>query len=161
MKAEEFIRRLKTLIHDNEDSKFVFFLGAGCSVSSGIPAAARLVNQWLPRLKEMKTGSEDGFKSWIKDVYPDYTEENASSFYGKVIEDLFLLPEERQREIERLTEGKDPGFGYAVLAQLMVSHYQIQVNEYKTKKGANQIHTKVKYLWESIESVKNLLSLRY
>ena len=33
MKAEKFIRRLRTLIHDNDDSKVVFFLGAGCSVS--------------------------------------------------------------------------------------------------------------------------------
>ncbi len=119
MKTEEFIRRLKNLTKDHEDSKFVFFLGAGCSISSGIPGAAKLVKSWIPRLKKVKTGSEDNFESWIKEVYPEYNEENASLFYGKVIEDLFLTSEERQREIERLTEGKDPGFGYAVLAQLM------------------------------------------
>ena len=119
MKTEEFIRRLKNLIKDHEDSKFIFFLGAGCSISSGIPGAAKLVKSWIPRLKKVKTGSEDNFESWIKGIYPEYNEENASLFYGKIIEDLFLTSEERQREIERLTEGKDPGFGYAVLAQLM------------------------------------------
>ena len=30
-----------------------------------------------------------------------------------------MRPEERQREIEHLTEGRDPGFGYAVLAKMM------------------------------------------
>jgi tetratricopeptide (TPR) repeat protein len=119
MKVDEFVRRLKTLVTHNDDSKFVFFLGAGCSISSGIPGAAKLVRGWLPRLKEMKTGKEDNYESWAKELYSDYTEENASLFYGKVIEDLFLTSEERQREIERLTEGKDPAFGYAVLAQLI------------------------------------------
>ncbi len=47
--AEEFVRRLKDQI--NQDSKLVFFLGAGCSISSGIPGAGDLVKSWLPRLK--------------------------------------------------------------------------------------------------------------
>ena len=119
MRVDEFVRRLKTLITRNDDSKFVFFLGAGCSISSGIPGASKLVSGWLPRLKVMKTGNEDNYESWAKELYPGYTEESASLFYGKVIEDLFLTSEERQREIERLTEGKDPAFGYAVLAQLI------------------------------------------
>ncbi len=119
MSAEEFIRRFKNLIEEHEESRFIFFLGAGCSVSSGIPSARTLVKDWLPRLKKLKTGCNDNCDSWINEIYPDYTEDKASLFYGKVIEDLFLTPEERQREIERLTEGKDPGFGYAVLAQMM------------------------------------------
>ena len=115
MRVDEFVRRLKNLMTSDNDSKFVFFLGAGCSISSGIPGAAKLVREWLPRLKEMKTGNEDNYGTWAKEIYSDYTEEDASLFYGKVMEDLFLLPEERQKEVERLTEGKDPGFGYAVL----------------------------------------------
>ncbi len=119
MTAEEFIRRFKNLIEEHEDSRFIFFLGAGCSVSSGIPDAGTLVKNWLPRLKKLKTDSSGNCDSWVSGIYPDYIEDKASLFYGKVIEDLFLTPEERQREIERLTEGKDPGFGYAVLAQMM------------------------------------------
>jgi len=52
MGAEEFVRRLKVHIQD-EDCRFAFFLGSGCSVSSGIPAAGELVKGWLPRLKEI------------------------------------------------------------------------------------------------------------
>ncbi|HUV03438.1 MAG TPA: SIR2 family protein [Desulfobacteria bacterium] len=116
--AKEFVRRLKNLMEKDDDCKFAFFIGAGCSVSSGIPAAGALVKRWLPRLKEYKTGDDGNYEKWVTDIYPDYEEDKASLYYGKVIEDLFFTKDERQREIERLTERKDPGFGYAVLAQL-------------------------------------------
>ena len=115
--AEEFVRRLKNQI--NQDSKLVFFLGAGCSISSGIPGAKDLVNIWLPKLKKLKTGSEEDCDSWVKEAYPEYDENNPALFYGKVIEELFFTADDRQQEIEGLIEGKDPSFGYAVLAQLM------------------------------------------
>lgn len=120
MGAEEFIRILK--MHMTEyDGKFIFFLGAGCSVSSGIPAAGALVNNWLPRLKKIKTGDEGNIEQWIRDNFPEYDENNPGILYGKIIEELFFTPEVRQREIERIIGGKDPGFGYAVLAKL-ISH---------------------------------------
>jgi Tfp pilus assembly protein PilF len=118
IEVEEFVRRLKNLLEEKEDSKFVFFIGAGCSVSSGIPAAGPLVKSWLPRLKRLKTGDERNYEEWVKGKYPNYEEDKAAQFYGRVIEDRFFTADERQGEIERLTEGKDPGFGYAVLAQL-------------------------------------------
>ena len=119
IEVEEFVRRLKNLLEEKEDSKFVFFIGAGCSVSSGIPAAGPLIKSWLPRLKRLKTGDERNYEEWAKGKYLNYEEDKAAQFYGRVIEDLFFTVDERQGEIERLTEGKDPGFGYAILAQLM------------------------------------------
>ncbi len=118
MHAQEFVRRFKKLLED-PDSRFVFFMGAGCSGSSGIPDAGALVRQWLPRLKVLKTGDEENLQEWIGKEFPGNRSDNASSFYGRVIENLFLTREERQKEIERLTEGKDPGFGYAVLSQIV------------------------------------------
>ncbi|MCL5037839.1 MAG: tetratricopeptide repeat protein [Chloroflexi bacterium] len=115
----EFVRRLKGMMENHDDSKFVFFLGSGCSVSSGIPDAAGLVRRWLPRLKKFITGNEDNWEEWAPNFYPGYEDNKASWFYARVIEDLFPLPEERQKEIERLIEGKDPGYGYCVLAKLM------------------------------------------
>jgi tetratricopeptide (TPR) repeat protein len=95
-------------------------LGAGCSFSSGIPTAGTLVdNVWLPKLKELETGDQENFNEWLKRKFSEYKKENAAQFYGEVIESLFPTPKERQREIERLVAKKDPGFGYAVLAQLM------------------------------------------
>ena len=118
MAPDEFVRRIKSLISEDDDSKFIFFVGAGCSVSSGIPAADKLVKSWLPRLKKITTGEENDWEMWAQKNY-GYDDNKAASIYGKVIEELFLTPQERQKEIERLIEGKDPGFGYGVLAKLM------------------------------------------
>jgi len=114
----EFVRRLKILL-ENPDSRFSFFLGAGCSVSSGIPAAGTLVRRWLPELEQRETGGQNHHDEWVKEIFPGYDGDNAARFYGEVMKKLFPSGEERQQEIERLVEGKDPGFGYAVLAQLI------------------------------------------
>ncbi len=47
----EFVRKLKDKADNFSDSKFVFFIGAGCSISSGIPRAvgqAISAKVWLP-----------------------------------------------------------------------------------------------------------------
>jgi tetratricopeptide (TPR) repeat protein len=118
VQAQEFVRRFKNLLED-PDNKFVFFLGAGCSVSSGIPAVNALVRQWMPKLKVFKTGNELKLEEWIGSEFTNYEKNNPASSYGKVIEKLFLTKQDRQKEIEKLTEGKNPGFGYAVLSQII------------------------------------------
>ncbi len=121
MHAQEFVRRFKKLLED-PDSRFVFFLGAGCSVSSGVPSATTLVRQWMSRLKMLQTGNENNLQEWINKEFSDYDKDNPAAFYGNIIEKLFLTKEARQKEIERLTEEKDPGFGYAVLSKIMSSN---------------------------------------
>ncbi|HEX2187245.1 MAG TPA: hypothetical protein VHG51_00030, partial [Longimicrobiaceae bacterium] len=113
--ADEFARRLKATSRE-PDKRFAFFLGAGCSVSSGIPAAGALVrDHWLPRLKALAAPHHVG-DGWVREEFPGYDAGMPASCYGPVMERLFFLPEERQREIERLCDGKFPGFGYATLA---------------------------------------------
>ena len=61
MDAQEFVRRFKTILAEQPGSRFAFFLGAGCSLSSGVPTAAQIVkNDWLPKLKKIKTGRDTG-----------------------------------------------------------------------------------------------------
>ncbi len=116
--AHECVRRLSAAVECG-DSKFAFFLGAGCSVSSGIPGAGSLVKKWLPKLKRIKTGNESGAEEWAEGYYEDYDGSNPTAIYGKVIEDLFITAAERQTEIESICAGKDPAFGYAVVAKFM------------------------------------------
>jgi Tfp pilus assembly protein PilF len=116
--GSEFARRLKISLGDR-DKRYAFFLGAGCSVSSGIPAAHALVcDNWLPRLKEIAAPDAIG-DDWVIKKIPGWDPKRPAASYGAVMESLFLQPEERQREIERLCDGKFPGFGYAVVAALM------------------------------------------
>ncbi len=114
----QFVRKLKMGIDNGSDCRFVFFLGAGCSVSSGIPDATTLVIYWLKLLKRLETGNVNDFDSWVKNRFPGFDDEKAASFYGKVIEKLYPSSKTRQEEVERITERALPSFGYAVLAQL-------------------------------------------
>jgi len=118
IKVYEFVRRLRKLTN-NPDCKFSIFLGAGCSVSSGIPTAGNLVENWLPRLKKLETGKDGDLNNWLIKQFPDYNKNNAAKYYGDVIERMFPTSIERQKEIEKLVEGKSPAFGYSVLATLM------------------------------------------
>ena len=114
--AEELARRLKATSTE-QDKRFAFFLGAGCSVSSGIPASSALVkDNWLPRLRDLRAPHRNDLDAWAKEEFSEYNADNSAASYGDVMEKLFLHPEERQREIERLCDGKFPGFGYAALA---------------------------------------------
>ncbi len=119
MIAEEFARRLKD-DSDLQDKRFAIFLGAGCSISSEIQGAASLVkDRWLPKLHRLRAPNENDFEAWVKKAFPSYDPNDPAGSYGPVMEELFVHPEERQREIERLCDGKFPGFGYAVLATLI------------------------------------------
>ena len=51
---KEFAGRLRDSVTHNPETHVVFFLGAGCSISSGIPAAGGLVTEWLKRLRAAK-----------------------------------------------------------------------------------------------------------
>lgn len=116
--ADEFARRLKDTSRES-DKRFAFFLGAGCSVTSGIPAAGGLVrDHWLPRLRGYRAPHLH-HDDWIREELPDYDAANPGAHYGAVMERLFFHPEERQREIERLCDGRFPGFGYATLSSLI------------------------------------------
>ena len=117
--VDEFIRRLNEA-RNQEGTSYAFFLGAGCSISSGIPAAGALVrDRWLPRLRELKEPHRDDMEAWGKKIIPEYDPQNPAASYGPVLERLFLQPAERQKEIEDLCDGRFPGFGYAVLSNLV------------------------------------------
>ena len=115
---DEFVRRLHKEACANK--RFAFFLGAGCSVTSGIPAAGSLVrDHWIPRLRDYRTPQRLDLDKWATEIIPEYCPENPAGSYGALIDRLFLTPEDRQQEIENLCEGRTPSFGYAVLAQLV------------------------------------------
>lgn len=126
--AERFARHLRT-VSRQEDERYAFFIGAGCSVSSDIPDSATLVsNNWLPRLRDICAPQYENAEEWAALRFEGYEPTNPAAIYGVVIEELFLQPEERQREIESLCEGRFPGFGYATLAEMMTikgGHFNI------------------------------------
>ena len=121
--VERFVRKFKKRLIDHKH-KFAFFLGAGCSISSGIPGSKDLVSHWLKSLYYEETGIEfdnddSHYPDWLKERYPDYSYDNGANFYKEVIKELYPHKPERKAEFEKLIQGKDPAFGYGVLAQLV------------------------------------------
>ncbi len=116
--AREFVRRLRYAI-TKQENRFVWFLGAGCSVTSGVPTAKEIVLRWIKELKYLQTGSESGIEEWGRKQFLRYDPDDPAAIYAEVFDALFFNDADRRRELEELMEHAEPGFGYATLAQLM------------------------------------------
>ena len=128
----EFVKRLAQ-VGNESDRRFAFFLGAGCSVSSGIPTAGQLVRDpesktdWLRQLRDIRSpGSSDAdLDRLASHELSSWNAESPGQSYGELISKLFLMPGDRQREIERICdigihgERPSPDLGYVVLSGLM------------------------------------------
>ncbi|MDK2065319.1 TPR end-of-group domain-containing protein [Aliarcobacter butzleri] len=110
---DEFVDEIYEDVQKNSDSKYVFFLGAGCSVSSGINLAKDLAKNWYEELKKQKTKF---------DKFNENKDENNIDFgdlYFEIFETLFPTPLAQQKEIQRITENVTPSLGYYVLSEFM------------------------------------------
>lgn len=117
---QEFVDEIYEDYKKNEDTEYIFFLGAGCSKSSGIPLAKELAKQWFEELKSQKTK----FDKFIEKHKLKKIKEETFNFgekYFEIFEELFPTPLMQQKEIQRITndESVNPSLGYYVLASLM------------------------------------------
>ncbi|MBP1681620.1 MAG: hypothetical protein H6Q35_1959 [Proteobacteria bacterium] len=115
---EEFVDEIYEDTQSNHDSKYIFFLGAGCSVSSGIKLAGDLAKEWYENLEKQNSK----FKRFNEEHTIDASQKDSIDFgkyYFEIFETLFPTPLTQQKEIQRITEGKTPCLGYYVLSALM------------------------------------------
>lgn len=127
----ELVRRMP-----NGDPRYALFLGAGASLSSGIPTSERLITQWQRRLFLDETGQtawrphyEKKFNDWVRSEYQRWKSEWQAA-YGRQPSDYSLLfsyacpdTDARQGFIERICSGCEPGPGYIYLASLALAGY--------------------------------------
>ncbi|MEV9615900.1 SIR2 family protein [Aliarcobacter butzleri] len=112
---DEFVDEIYEDVQKNSDSKYVFFLGAGCSVSSGINLAKDLAKNWYEELKKQKT-KFDNFNE-INEI--DENNIDFGNLYFEIFETLFPTPLAQQKEIQRITENVTPSLGYYILSEFM------------------------------------------
>lgn len=118
--CDSFLRFLVEAIEGDNDLRFAFFLGAGCSRSSGIPPAGALVREnWLPRLATREGVAEADIVRWASKRFAGYTPQRAPEFYGEVMAELFPSEDARQLEVRNLCLDRTPGAGYGALVQLL------------------------------------------
>lgn len=114
----EFAGRFSDSIRVSQQP-FTWFLGAGCSRSSGILDAGGLVQKWLRELYELQGKSAAGFDRWVSDTFPSFDPAAPSLSYAETFARRHPSPVERQREIELICARGEPAYGYATLAQLL------------------------------------------
>ncbi|MDB2405418.1 tetratricopeptide repeat protein, partial [Arcobacteraceae bacterium] len=115
---QEFVDEIYEDYKKNDDTEYIFFLGAGCSKSSGIKLASELAEEWYKELEKQKT-KFDKFNE--KNEIEDIEKSGYGKYYFKIFEELFPTPLMQQKEIQRITNADEvnPSLGYYVLASLL------------------------------------------
>lgn len=125
LELDQFIRSIEI----NADQSFAVFLGAGASVSSGIPSAYDCIWNWKQKIYSSQTGTNLGsldFKSdnvktfiqkWLDNegIYPSLDHPDEYTVY---IEKCYPIEDDRRSYFKSICEKKEPSIGYHLLALL-------------------------------------------
>ncbi len=110
------VRIFKDNKDNGSDTRFVFLLGAGASVQSGIPSATTLAKQWNDEIKN--DFGDDAYNKWIKDKAIDVKE--LASSYTNIFQKRFgHSPQNGYETLQKLMENKEPSIGYTILSQIL------------------------------------------
>ena len=103
-------------IHENENRKFCFVIGAGASVSSGIPTGGQLAKEWFLEIKERYNQEE--IEKWIKQegIIPS----DLAPHYGTIYRKRFETDKASGYEflIQAMKDSK-PSIGHIILSQIL------------------------------------------
>lgn len=110
------IHHVANLLRNRVDDAplFSLFLGAGSSVTSGVRAAGRMVEEWRRRLY-VSFGQDEPFDKWLGSQDWYQTDEE----YSRLFEATYDQPSQRRAFIENEVVDSDPGWGYAYLVGLI------------------------------------------
>lgn len=114
---KQFLQIFKDQINNSlSTNKYCFLLGAGASVSSGIPSGWTLANKWFNEIKEIL--EEEKFNIWIQEK--KINKDNLASSYSAIYEKRFEVNKsEGYFEIQKNLENNEPSIGYAYLAKIL------------------------------------------
>jgi len=119
-----FVKEMRRLDQLPLSQPFVFLLGAGASISSGIPGAQRLADTWLAEMHELDP-KHNGipFHQWMHDGHHGIRTldpKNRAGSYSEVFDRRFAAnPSQGFAFLTKLMQDAQPGFGYSVLATLL------------------------------------------
>lgn len=122
--SRQLVRMLKDASRGSKglgEMKFCFLIGAGASISSGIPSGAKLAWDWLQEIEEDCDKEDlDGWKRKIK-MGSRRLRGRVGEFYPQIYEKRFdHAPEMGYNYIRSLMVGREPSLGYLILANIMV-----------------------------------------
>jgi Tfp pilus assembly protein PilF len=121
-----FVDQFGGFHRETSNRGFVWVLGAGASVASGIPLGPELVDRWLNQMHLLEEDEEKNLESWATEDelgIPGFTLAKRASFYPEIYQRRFRLdPEDGYADLESIMSGKDPSPGYSILAAAMAAN---------------------------------------
>ena len=113
----QLIRSIKATKDKKSSIRHGFILGAGASLSSGIPLGSFFADKWYKEIKE--DISAESLTKW-KDNIKNFSENNLAENYTKIFEKRFEANyEEGYQELQGYMDKAKPSIGYSFLAQLL------------------------------------------
>jgi len=108
---------------DRKDRPFCFIIGAGASQQSGIPGGAAMAKEWLELLHKQEDFDGIPLQQWATAErlgIAGFDFNDLARFYPELYSRCFREREEDgYAYLEKKMEGKDPSFGYSVLAYIL------------------------------------------
>jgi NAD-dependent SIR2 family protein deacetylase len=114
----------------NRGVRHAFFLGAGTSISSGIPSASRCIWNWKrdifvtnnpgmeEQFRELSLRSvQERIQRWL-DQQQQFPKEDAADEYAFYANRCYPIADDRRQFFENLASGKKPHIGYQLLPLL-------------------------------------------
>ena len=123
--VDGLLDEIRHLNSNMKDRSLAFILGAGASISSGIPAGGVLAKKWLEEvyLRECLIADEkiDAWAAKKLDV-DDFKLHDAATHYAKVFELRFGCDlQSGYAALEAVMEKTEPSIGYAILAKILAT----------------------------------------
>ncbi|MFQ2252848.1 tetratricopeptide repeat protein [Aeromonas hydrophila] len=123
--VDGLLDEIRHLNANMKDRSLAFVLGAGASISSGIPAGGALAKRWLEDIhlrESLKTGEK--IETWASQKLgaKEFQLHDAATYYAKIFELRFGCdPQSGYAALEAVMEKAEPSIGYAILAKILAT----------------------------------------
>lgn len=101
---------------------FSFFLGSGCSISSGVKSGEALVRRWKEEIYN-ESRSDDVVDSSIDEFLDKQNWYDSRNAYASLFEKRYDLQTQRRAFLEQLIKDAKPSIGYAYLTKLVEANF--------------------------------------
>lgn len=121
--VNDLIRFIKTRADQNPN--YSLFLGAGCSITSGINSATELIRKWKKDIyiNENDIEEEDYDEKNVDDFFEQKMWYDSRNPYSALFERKYDLPRQRRMFVEQEVRDKLPSIGYSYLIKLVENNF--------------------------------------
>lgn len=123
MTNEGFLEEFVQIHRSMRNRAFCFVLGAGASKQSGIPTGAELAVRWLHEIHKREDFQSMPLRAWATAenlAIDGFAFDRAEQYYSQLYVRRFGNDRDKGYAcLEELMGGKEPSYGYSVLAQIL------------------------------------------